>query len=71
MLLYQKKFLVLLSKSAEGVEFDYFAFGKKIAAFYNSVGIESTDQLKSSSMNLHLMPVKQEMDKFVNNVLCW
>ena len=42
MQLFLKKSLVLLVvKAAEGVEFDYFAFGKKIAIFYNSEGIES------------------------------
>ena len=53
------------TKTSDGVEFDYFAFGKKIASFYKSEGIESIGSLEKFFDRPSFDACKQEIDKFV------
>ncbi len=54
------------SKATEGVEFDYFAFGKKIASFYKLEGINSNGTIEKFFDRPSFDACKQEMDKFVS-----
>ena len=72
MQLFLKKFSSFTNgKAAEGVDFDYFAFGKKIASFYKSEGIESNGTIEKFFDRPSFDACKQEMDKFVSMFTLW